>query len=100
MLAILTAKFRQTPSYEHRNHSQRLSNTVTVRSTSVTTILQNRPTWTKAGFAVMPFGINILKVKSFFSVKTQLCCLTNQLHVSATVFCHHQADPKNIKGSK
>ena len=33
----------------------------------------------------------------FFSVKTQIYYLKNQINVSVTVSSHHQADPKSIK---
>jgi len=39
---------------------------------------------------------NGLKIRGF-SVKTLLYFLTNQLHVSATVFSHYQADASYIK---
>ena len=50
----------------------------------MTTIPENLTTWTIARFAVMSLRINILKLRGF-SVKSQLCYLTNQLHVSDTV---------------
>jgi len=39
--------------------------------------------------------LNVKLIMQVFSVKTQLYCLINQRHVSATVSSHHQAYPKN-----
>jgi len=50
----------------------------------LTTVPENLTTWTIARFAVTSLRINILKLRGF-SVKTQLCYLTNQLRVSDTV---------------